>query len=54
MIVSVFHQDPPFKMVGAGGIRLGRLPRWLKLLTKLAAILDLRAQLRLARTPPPS
>ena len=25
-------------MVGTGGIRLGRLPRWVELLTKLAAI----------------
>ena len=50
---SVFHQDPPFKTVGTGGIRPGGLPRWLKLLTKLAAILDLEGQSRLARTPPP-
>ena len=34
-------RTPPFKTVGTGGIRPGRLPRWLKLLTKLAAILDL-------------
>ena len=48
------YLDPPFKTVGPDGIRLGRLPRWLKLLTKLAAILDLGVQSRLARTPPPS
>ena len=44
---------PPFQTVGTGGIRLGRLPRWLKSLTKLVAILDLGTQSRLARTPPP-
>ena len=33
----VFHQHP-LKTVGTSGIRLGRLPRWLKLLIKLAAI----------------
>jgi len=46
----VFHLDPPFKTGGPGGIRPGGLPRWLKLLTKLAAILDLGVQSRLART----
>ena len=40
-------------MLGTGGIRPGGLPRWLELLTKLAAILDLGVQSRLARTPPP-
>ena len=44
---------PPFKTVGTSGIRPGRLLRWLELLIKLAAILDLGAQSRLARTPPP-
>ena len=41
LVVSVFHQYPPFKTVGTDGIRPGGLPRWLELLTKLAAILDL-------------
>jgi hypothetical protein len=53
LVVSGFHKYPPFKTVGTCGIRPGGLPRWLKLLTKLAAILDLGAQSRLARTPPP-
>ena len=39
-VVSVFHLDPPFKTAGPDGIRPGGLPRWLELLTKLAAILD--------------
>jgi hypothetical protein len=43
----------PFKTAGPDGIRPGGLPRWLELLTKLAAILDLGVQSRLARTPPP-
>ena len=50
----MFHLDPPFKTVGLDGIRLGRLPRWLNLLIKLAAILDSEVQSRLAQTPPPS
>ena len=52
--MSGFHKYPTFKTVGTRGIRPGRLPRWLKLLMKLAAILDLGAQSRLTRTPPPS
>jgi len=48
-----FDKYPPFKTVGTCGIRPGGLLRWLKLLTKLAAILDLGAQSRLTRTPPP-
>ena len=40
LVVLGFHKYPPFKMVGTCGIRPGGLPRWLKLLTKLAAILD--------------
>jgi hypothetical protein len=36
--VSGFHKYPPFKTIGTCGIRPGGLPRWLKLLTKLAAI----------------
>jgi hypothetical protein len=47
------HLDPPFKTAGPDGIRPGGLPRWLELLTKLAAILDWGVQSRLARTPPP-
>src|ERR1700722_9265301 len=47
------RRDLPFKTVGTGGIRPGGLPRWLELLTKLAAILHLGAQSRLTRTPPP-
>jgi hypothetical protein len=53
LVVSRFHLDPPFKTVGPDGIRPGGLPRWLILLTKLATILDLGVQSRLARTPPP-
>ena len=52
-VVSVFHLDPPFKTAGPDGICPGGLPRWLELLTKLAAILDWGVQSRLARTPPP-
>jgi hypothetical protein len=52
-VVSVFHLDPPFKTAGPDGIRPGGLPRWLELLTKLAAILDWGVQSRLARTSPP-
>jgi hypothetical protein len=48
-----FYKYPPFKTVGTCGIRPGGLPRWLKLLTKLAAILDLGTQSQLTRTPPP-
>ena len=51
--VGVLLGPPPPKMVGTSGIRLDGLPRWLKLLTKLTAILDLERQSRLARTPLP-
>ena len=54
LIVSGFHKYPPFKTIGTCGIRPGGLPRWLELLTKLAAILDLETQSRLTRTPPPA
>ena len=53
LIVLGFDKYSPFKTVGTCGIRLGGLPRWLKLLTKLTAMLDLGAQSRLTRTPPP-
>ena len=51
--MSVFPLDLPSKTAGPDGIRPGGLPRWLKLLTELAAILDLGVQSRLAQTPPP-
>ena len=51
LVVLGFNKYPPFKTVGTYGIRLGGLPRWLKLLTKLATILDLGVQSRLTRTP---
>ena len=47
-------RTPPFKTAGLGGIRLGRQLRWLELLIKHAAILDLGGQSRLARMPLPS
>ena len=47
------HEEPPFKTVGTCGIHPGGLPRWLELLTKLTAILDLGTQSRLTRTPSP-
>ena len=53
LAVLGFHKYPPFKTVGTCEIHPGGLPRWLKLLTKLAAILDLGIQSRLTRTPPP-
>ena len=51
LAVLGFHKYPPFKTVGTCGIHPGGLPRWLKLLTKLAAILDLGTQSRLTQTP---